>query len=171
MIHRALLMKKQTLWFHLFSNNGAKTLKYWTWYTSENYFFSSLCETSSSYFLFRVLCAGAHAGGPEPGGLLQHVHGPGEEAGAAPPGVGQEEPPRHGLLRPDRVPEEDPVPVWAHLQVALHQAFHAVQQHPRCRGRPGQRYGACFPRSVEPFSFSSADCRQMRSSTSDKKRN
>lgn len=85
--------------------------------------------------------AGAHVGGPEPRRLLQHVHGSREEEGPAPPGVGQEEPARHGLLWPDGVPEENPVPVRTNLQVALHQAFHAVQQHPRCRSRLGQCHG------------------------------
>lgn len=57
------------------------------------------------------MSSGADAGRPEPGRLLQHVHGAGEEKGAASPGVGQEEPERHGVLRSDRVPEENPVPV------------------------------------------------------------
>ena len=57
------------------------------------------------------MSVGAYVGRPEPRRLLQHVHGPREEEGAAPPGVSQEEPTRHGFLRSDRVPEENPVPV------------------------------------------------------------
>lgn len=104
--------------------------------------------------------AGAHAGRPEPGGLLQHVHSAGEEASPAPPGVGQEEPPGHGLLWPDRVPEEDPVLVRADLPAALHPAFHAVQQHASSRGRPGQRHGTS-PCATASRRFSWADGRQM----------
>lgn len=89
------------------------------------------------------LSAGSHVSWPEPCRLLQHVHRAREEEGPAPPGVGQEEPARHGLLRPDGVPEEDPVPVWTNIQVALHPALHAVQQHPSCGCGPGQHHGWC----------------------------
>lgn len=86
---------------------------------------------------------GSYVGGPESRRLLQHVHSSREEEGPASPGVCQEELTRHGLLWLDRVPEENPVPLWTNLQVALHQAFHAVQQHTGCRGGPGQHYGKC----------------------------
>ncbi|KAI4831646.1 hypothetical protein KUCAC02_001182 [Chaenocephalus aceratus] len=57
--------------------------------------------------------AGAHAGRPQPGGLLQHVVG--ERAGARPGAARQRQsqPAQHGFLRPDGVPAQDAVPVRA----------------------------------------------------------
>lgn len=92
---------------------------------------------------------GAHAGRPQPGGVLQPDFHEWEWEKHDSSPKRQEQSEKHGLLRADGISEENTVSLWEDIQPKIHFPLHPVQRHAGLerghrRGRAAADRGAEF---------------------------